>query len=381
MSSTTRSAVAVLVAFMLVISLVAIGSVPGTGEATEPKQQSGQQAQAQSKEQQSKQQAALGKKRHHPSFGVAYHALWGDRTNAQRRKVFDRLKQIGAKWVRISFPWGLVQPRKPTKHDPGWSKWGLSRVDDVVRMTHRRHLKVSFTLAGTPGWANNHKGSAYLPNNPARYAHAARFLSHRYRNRVQSWEIWNEANHNNYLKGATLLDYKRLLCKAHSAVRKGAPKARVVAAGTGGVDYKWIRRWYGANTKGCFDVLAIHPYLNTQSPHYGWNGRTPPWIVNMHRVRRTMKRHHDAKTPVWFTEYSWSNHDYRGDNDVSLKKQAKYAVEMIKMTKRRLPYVDRMAWYMAIDEKRPLSERGLYTRHMRPKPVVNRLRNYLSRFR
>jgi polysaccharide biosynthesis protein PslG len=362
----THGAVAVFAALMLIITLLAIGGTPtSTGAAVVEKDTTSRQA----------------AKLRHPAFGAAYHALWGNRTNAQRRKVFDKLKRTGATWVRISFPWGLVQPRKPTKGDPGWSKWGFNRVDDVVRMTNQRNLKVSFTLAGTPGWANGHKGSAYLPDNPARYAHAIRYLAHRYRGRVQSWEVWNEVNGGQYLKGATLREYKQLLCKAYPAVHRGSPKARVISAGTGGVDYKWIRRFYAANTKSCFDVLAIHPYLNTRSPYYGWGGRTPQWLVNMHKVRRTMKRHHDAKTPVWFTEFGWANKDYGGTNEVSLRKQAKFAVQMIKITKRRLPYVDRLSWYMAKDEGKPLSQRGLFTYKLHPKPVAHRLRNYLSRFR
>lgn len=312
----------------------------------------------------------------HPMAGVAYHAFWTGRTDADRRAMFDRLRGLKARWVRIGLPWALVQPDRPTASDGGWSTWGLDLVDRVVRMAHQRGLKISFTFVGTPDWANGGKGPLYLPTNPSDYARVIRVLAHRYRERVQSWEIWNEANHDVHLKGATLGDYVELLCRAYPAVNRGSPRAKVISAGTGGVDFEWVRALYNTGAKRCFDVLAVHPYVGDISPRHKYNPSSagpPLWLQKVTQVRRAMRAHGDTATRVWFTEFGWQT----GGEGVTPQQQATYLVDMMKMTDRRLPYVSRMSWYTARDEVS--SRYGLYTADLKAKPAAAAMRDYLAR--
>ena len=223
----------------------------------------------------------------HPSVGVVDHALWGDRTMRQRREMLQKISRVNAGWVRIGLPWALVQPNRPSSKNGGWTTWAFDRIDAVVRAAKRNNLRVSITLVGTPKWANGGLGGKYLPDNPATYGRAIARLSRHYRGDVQSWEIWNEANHLNYLKGATVREYKRVLCAAYPAVKRNAPGATVVSAGTAGVDVEWIRKLYRLGGKKCFDVLAVHPYTGGRSPRYSWNDGTPRWLAEMHQARRS----------------------------------------------------------------------------------------------
>lgn len=361
---------------------VATTSAPAAGAATAAgtRQDAGQIIVAST----AGQGAAAGRprpdRRKHPMAGVAYHALWGERTNADRRDVFDKLRHMGARWVRIALPWALVQPYEPTPSNPGWKKWGLDRVDAVVRMAHSRGLRITFTMVGTPGWANRNKGPRVLPDDPGDYARAIRWLAHRYRGRVDSWEIWNEASGGVYLEDATMAEYVALLCRAYPAVHRGSPKAKVLSAGTGGVDWRWIRQLYRAGAKNCFDVLAVHPYNRDVSPAYAPGDEPPLWMRNMFRARAVMRNHHDTAKPVWYTEFGWNTGSAAVDG-VSETTQGKYLVKMFKMSDRRLPYVTRMAVYMAKDEDptgKTRHDYGLYTYDMRPKASVAILRNYLA---
>lgn len=318
----------------------------------------------------------------HPSVGVVDHALWGDRSMRQRRLMLQKISHVNARWVRIGLPWALVQPNRPSSQNGGWTTWAFERIDAVVRTAKRNHLKVSITLVGTPKWANGGHGSKYLPDNPAAYGRAIARLSRHYRGDVQSWEIWNEANHSNYLKGATVREYKQVLCAAYPAVKRNAPRAKVLSAGTAGVDADWIRKLYRLGGKKCFDVLAVHPYTGDKSPRYSWNDGTPRWLAEMHEVRRVMRRNGDAKTRVWFTEFGYSTFKDRAAGGVSRRQQARWMVEQIKMTDRRLPYVTRMSAYMSRDEHIPAIERnrhyGLFTYGMKPKRAAFALKRYLA---
>ncbi|MEZ5094545.1 glycoside hydrolase family 5 protein [Nocardioides sp.] len=314
----------------------------------------------------------------HPRAGIVYHALWGTHTNAERRQMFDKLKRMHIRWVRIGLPWALVQPRKPTATDKGWSAWGLDRVDKVVRMAHKRNISVSLTFLGTPGWANGGKGPKYLPNNPADYARAIRKMAKRYRGKVTSFEIYNEVSGGIRLKGATIQDYKKVLCAAHAAVRKGSPRAKVLSAGTGRDAVAWVGDLYDAGAKPCFDVLAIHPYYGDHGPTWP-AGKTPGWLRKTKEMRAIMRKHKDLGTPVWFTEFGW--HTGSMANGVTPQQQAKYTVQMFKVTDKRLPYVQKMSPYMAQDEDAEAASNahyGFYTLDMKPKPVVSALRTYLG---
>ena len=370
MTSTVRKFSLTVVAFLLaalVVPQIAVGN-----SAAVTTQQSTRTAEVQ--------RAANGAARH-PSVGVVDHALWGDRTMGQRREMLKKLSNVNARWVRIGLPWALVQPKGPSSENGGWAPWAFDRVDAVIRAAKRNNLKVSVTFLGTPGWANGGLGSKYLPDNPKTYARAIGHLAKRYRGDVQSWEIWNEAAGDVHLKGDTNREYKQLLCAAYPAVKRSAPGAKVVLAGTGGINVDWIRSLYKLGAKRCFDVVNVHPYNGGISPRWSWNGGTPRWILATRELRHVMRNHGDARADVWFTEFGFSTVG-KASGGVSEQQQAKWIIEMIKMTDRRLPYVTRMSVYMSRDERSPSAEKdrhyGLFTYGMQPKRSALALKRYLA---
>ena len=166
-------------------------------------------------------------------------------------------------------------------------------------------------------------------------------------------------------------------------MKRNAPGATVLSAGTAGVDVDWIRKLYRPGGKRCFDVLAVHSYTGGRSPHYSWNGGHPRWLAHLHQMRKVMRCHGDARTPVWFTEFCYSTFANRAEGGVSNRQQAKWMVEMIKMTDRRLPYVTRMSVHMSRDDRVPDIKRnrhyGLSTYPMKPKCSARALKRCLAR--
>ena len=315
-----------------------------------------------------------------PHFGAVYHGMW-DMTWPDRAELLDKLVATGATWVRIGVQWAGLQPKAPD----AWNEWALDKADRVIRQAAERGLQVSVTLLRTPDWANGGLGPERLPSDPESYARVIEQLAHRYRDQVQSWEIYNEPNNDNHLQ-ASVDEYVRLLCAAYPAVHRGNPDARVVFGGTSGVDYEYIDAAYEAGAAECFDVLAVHPYNGEHSPvpearsHHRW------WWRNIELVRQVMRRHDDLATPVWFTEFGWSTHPNTAstpswERGVTYEEQARYAVQLLRITRREYPYVERAAWYAARDETHSTVENnnfGLFTIDLEPKPIVARLRAYLA---
>jgi hypothetical protein len=320
-----------------------------------------------------------------PRFGAVYHGMW-DMTWSDRAELLDKLASIGVRWVRIGMQWSLVQPDPPSADHGGWStQWGVPKADRVINQAAQRGLQVSVTLLRTPDWANGGRGPEYLPSDPSTYARAVEWLAHRYRGRVDSWEIYNETNNENHLR-ASVADYVRLLCAAYPAVHRGDPSAKVVFGGTSGNDYEYIDAGYQNGAKGCFDVLATHPYNSNLSPlpeppsDHGW------WFRNIEFVRDVMLRYGDGATPVWFTELGWSTHANTSamsssELGVTPTQQAQYALQALRITKRDYPYVDRLAWYAARDETSSTVENnnfGLFTLDLEPKPAALALRGFFD---
>jgi len=320
-----------------------------------------------------------------PRFGAVYHGMW-DMTWSDRAELLDKLAGIGVRWVRIGMQWSLVQPNPPSSDHGGWSvQWGVPKADRVIAQAVERGLQVSVTLLRTPDWANGGRGPEYLPDDPSTYARAIERLAHRYRGQVDSWEIYNETNNPNHLQGS-VADYVRVLCAAYPAVHRGDPSARVVFGGTSGNDYEYIDAAYQEGAKGCFDVLATHPYNSNLSPmpeapsHHRW------WFRNIELVRDVMLRHGDGATPVWFTEVGWSTHPNTAameshERGVTESQQARYALQSLRITQQDYPYVERLAWYAARDETTSTVENnnfGLFTLELQPKPAAIALEEFFA---
>ena len=321
-----------------------------------------------------------------PRFGAVYHGMW-DMTWPDRAELLDKLVATGATWVRVGLPWAMVQPDRPTAGNSGWSlQWGVPKADRVIAQAVRRGLTVSITFLNTPEWANGGVGSKGLPSDPSTYTRAIEWLAHRYQNQVSSWEIWNEPNNPNHLAGGSVADYVRLLCAAYPAVHSGDPSTKVVFGGTSGVDWEFIDAAYELGAKDCFDVLAVHPYNSDVSPVPQARSDHRWWWRNIELVRDVMRRHRDLATPVWFTEFGWSTHPNPPGTPsyelgVTHAQQATYAVQLLRITQRAYPYVERVAWYAARDETNSTVENnnfGLFRLDLSPKPIVATLRDFLA---
>jgi polysaccharide biosynthesis protein PslG len=316
--------------------------------------------------------------------GVQYRGMWGDQTDRQRRELLDRMQAAGVEWLRVGVPWVMMQPRPPTAGDPGWAAFAFDRLSDIVRWAKRRDMVVSGTFGRTPDWANGGLGDTHLATDPDQFARSLQHIARVFRGRINSWEIWNEPNHENYLQGATMADYKQALCAAHAAVKQANPGAKVVAGGTAGNDWEWYRALYRAGAKPCFDVVATHPYNSDKSPYY-----TPPsdirgWFQNITLVRRVMNRFDDGHTPVWFTEVGWSTHPDPTDGSppgVTMQEQARYLRQLFRITHRRYPYVRRVSWYCDMDMTISTVHKnhfGLMRLDRTPKPAYFALKDYTA---
>ena len=320
-----------------------------------------------------------------PAVGVQFHGMWSSYSDPERAEVLDRLVEMGAGWVRLDMSWSMIQPTAGRIDPQGW---GVRFVDRVVDMAAERGLKVLATFWLTPDWADPEAGARSLPADPRDYGRALAWAAERWQGEVNAWEVWNEPNSEDFLAGADAAAYADLLCAGYDAVQASSARGTdVVFGGTMHNDSTWIEAAYDAGAGDCFDVLATHPY---QSPSdtgpLSGSGEAHWEFSHLGEVRDLMRRHGDRR-PVWVTEFGWSSHRDRGDEQpwergVSKRQQAEFTVAALEALRTRFPFVKKAFLYnerARTDAGRHMKGYGLMTNGIKPKPVYRAVQAWTGR--
>jgi polysaccharide biosynthesis protein PslG len=213
-------------------------------------------------------------------------------------RELDAAAKTNATWLRVLIDWHLVEPM------PGAFDWGY--VDHWINGARQRGLNVLGLIAYTPDWART-PGSYFSapPIDPNTFAAFSEKVVQRYRDRVSSWEIWNEPNVPLFFGHVSdrAARYTELLKAAYPAIKASQPDSTVVAAG---LSRAWapddppafVNAIYQLGAKGSFDAMAMHPYVYPNGlaidDHNGWS--------DVEKVRKLMVDNGDGDKKIWMTE-------------------------------------------------------------------------------
>jgi polysaccharide biosynthesis protein PslG len=312
-----------------------------------------------------------------PKFGVQFHGTWDNYTNGQRARVLNTLRANGATSVRIDVSWRMLQPQS----SGAYSAYGRSVVDRAIRMAASRGLTPMVTLWMAPKWANASADERVPPTSAAGLAGLRRVaadLARWYHGIVSGWEVWNEPNSDDFMRGASPSTYAKVLSAAHAGFKQGDPASIVVFGGTMFVDTAWVAKALAAGAAGKYDVMGVHPYqgIADEPPDRPDDG-TRGHMTHVPVLRRVMARYGDGPKPVWFTEFGWSAHPTRKgaanwQRGVSPNQAARYLARTLRMVANEWPYVQRVYWYKdRADSKHPSrAGYGLVLPNGRPVPAL-----------
>jgi hypothetical protein len=249
--------------------------------------------------------ASPAEARRHVPFGWLGVNADGPLSGSAPAGEWDRMAGSGAESVRVAVRWSAAQPAQAGSLD-------LGPIDATVLAAATRGLTVLPVVQDTPGWAATDPadGAASPPRDPADLAAFMRALVARYGPRgsvwtehpevrarpIRAWQVWNEPNLTRYwARQPFARDYVRLLRATRRAVRAADRGARIVLAGLPNRSWQALATIYRAGGRGTFDAVALHPYT----------GKPSDVVRLVEYARQVMRRHHDARTPVWLTELSW----------------------------------------------------------------------------
>lgn len=235
-----------------------------------------------------------------------------------RAKVENQGRLMENAFVRMareSFDWNRVEPRK------GWYEW--AKFDQAVEVASAHQVQLLGVLGYSALWASSAPSGAsspgfYPPKSTADFAAYARAVVRRYKDRVHTWEVWNEQNSATFWKGGvSAAGYAALLKATYAAIKAEDPGATVVFGGTVGFDRAFMDGIVAAGAWSSFDALAIHTYVAGQPE----TSMVVSWLDNA-RAYVAAK----GTKPLWLTEFGWSTYTGSGTGyiGVSETRQAEY---------------------------------------------------------
>jgi hypothetical protein len=231
------------------------------------------------------------------------------------------VQDSGFGWVRLQVAWSQFEP-EPDGWDP-------APVDAVVDAYSAAGINILIVVVKAPQWAID-PASRQMLTDWAEFEQLMRFLSDRYKGRVQAWEIWNEQNLASEVGGTVRpKDYLELLKAGSTGVRDGDPDALVLFGGLtpNGLndpfvaydDVQYLQLIYGLNDgeiSQYFDILALQlngthnapDWMFPESPgdEAGYNDHPSYYFRRGAQLRQVMLDHGDDAKPVWITNFGWT---------------------------------------------------------------------------
>ncbi|HEY9509095.1 MAG TPA: cellulase family glycosylhydrolase, partial [Verrucomicrobiae bacterium] len=215
----------------------------------------------------------------HVTIGLCEDYPEESRTLTAARRDLEVLATNDLRVLRIAFGWDAMEP-EPGKFD--WSFW-----DDFVRLAvDEYHIRLIPYICYTPRWASSSDGEDFWrqpPKDNAAFANFVKQLVAHYRDRIHSWEIWNEPDNPSYW-GGTVDQFADLLATGANAIHATDPTANIVMGGLAW-DLNFLEGVLAhPEAMTHVDVINLHNYYET------WSSdpleRIPEYVGRTHDILR-----------------------------------------------------------------------------------------------
>lgn len=210
---------------------------------------------------------------------------------------FEFLKKHNIKFMRISFGWDAIESVEG-KYD--WLFW-----DEYVRMAVDDYgITLLPYICYVPVWASTGAGDTlfywnYPPKDNKPWGEFIKALVNRYKDRIKTWEVWNEPDIWIYWQG-NREQFVEFIKTASDAVREADPTAKVVFPGIA-YDPEFIRDLFkNWGMSKYFDIVNMHNYYET------WHRHPIEEITNYINEVHDVVWRYGKNQPLWMAEVGYS---------------------------------------------------------------------------
>jgi hypothetical protein len=261
------------------------------------------------------------------------------RSMAEVRADIALLRQARVSVLRVSIGWDGVEPER--------DRYDLAFWDEFVAAMTAAGIRLIPYVAYTPRWSSTGQTDFWRrpPADLREFTQLMALLAGRYRDAIQSWEIWNEPDNREFWAGTTA-EYAQLLAAGAAGVRAAAPNARVVFGGVAGRPAFAAAVLARPEIGPLVDVINAHAYFETWNPDP--IETLPAYVASFAPM---LARPRGPPRPLWLAEVGYS--DYRAGGarfpfEHTPEFQAVAVIRTITLALTR-PEVSLFAWYEVKD--------------------------------
>ena len=200
--------------------------------------------------------------------------------------------------MRISFGWDAIESTEGTYDWLFWDEYVRMAVDDYG-------ITLLPYICYVPMWSSTgaEKDTLYYWNYPPKdnkpWGEFVKALVNRYKDRIRTWEIWNEPDIWIYWQGSRE-QFVEFMKVASDAVREADPTAKVVFPGIA-YDPEFIKDLFeNWGMSKYFDVVNMHNYYET------WHHSPIEQIVNYVNDVYDVVKTYGNNQPLWMAEVGYS---------------------------------------------------------------------------
>jgi Glycosyl hydrolases family 39 len=201
------------------------------------------------------------------------------------------LNKLGAKYTRIPFYWGQIQPDPDT--------WKFEELDAFLDAAEKHNVKV----VGVLGFDNDRVEQAaeevkrlcsVAPEDMPLFLEFVRRTVDHYKDRVYAWEIWNEPDLHLFWTG-TMDEFYPLARSAAATIREVHPEARILGTAMtsllGARSAAGIEGLHATGALAQVDHPSMHTYVSDPRAYYN----------EFLRVKNAAAKY-GHPGPIWITE-------------------------------------------------------------------------------
>jgi hypothetical protein len=228
------------------------------------------------------------------------------------------MREAGISSMRLSLYWNGVQSQSPFLSEANWGAF-----DREVELAAEEDIRIMPVVWGSPEWAAEDPADVPVetPQQRAGWARFLRAAAERYGPYgsfwldhpdlsflpIHRWEIWNEENIVSFATEPNPKKFATLIRISGRVLHRADPDSKVIIGGFFGRPLQvppnvhsgdFLQRIYRArNVKPFFDGVGLHPYV----------ADTRAMGTQLRNLRRIMRIHKDAATPIYLTELGWGS--------------------------------------------------------------------------
>ncbi|HEX4670152.1 MAG TPA: hypothetical protein VH275_09295 [Solirubrobacterales bacterium] len=231
---------------------------------------------------------------------------------------FELMRESGITSVRLPLNWIAIEPEGPGTSASDWDGF-----DHEVGLAAESGIRIMPFVSASPAWVaaqpialpvnsswQRRAWASFLRRAVGRYGPHGSFWEENPDLPflpIRRWEIWNEENIVTFAERPDPAGFATLIRISGRILHRADPGAKVILGGLFGRPLQippnvssgdYLSRVYRARpVKQYFDGVALHPYV----------ARARAMGAQIVNLRRIMRIHHDAATPIYVTELGWGS--------------------------------------------------------------------------